>query len=223
MKMMDRIVGLVTPFECISCGMEGGLLCDRCFEGQSNPIPSRCYRCRFATNNFETCKSCQKTTRLKNVWVSNELNGLNKQLLYVYKFNRAQSAKRDIAAKMLKTLPSINSGTVVVPLPTATSRIRQRGFDQSILLAEVISKRLNLQLVNCLVRLTQTRQVGADRTKRLKQLGDAYRIKQAKKVIGKNILLVDDVITTGASLEAAANILKITGAKNVSAVVFAQK
>ncbi len=74
-----------------------------------------------------------------------------------------------------------------------------------------------------LARIGQTRQVGANRTKRLSQLKDAFRVVRPYLVKGANIIIVDDVVTTGASLEEAAKKLKSAGAKSVSALAFCHK
>lgn len=73
-----------------------------------------------------------------------------------------------------------------------------------------------------LVRLGQQQQHTATRAQRLTQLAKAYTVPRPELVVGKYVVLVDDVITTGATLEAAARALKAAGAKRVSAVVFAQ-
>jgi ComF family protein len=112
--------------------------------------------------------------------------------------------------------------TVVTHVPTATSRVRRRGYDQAELLARQLAQDLKLPYASLLIRDGQSRQVGATRQARLAQLTHAFRI---PKHFPQNvsILLVDDVVTTGATIETAARILRAAGAKSVSAAVFAQK
>lgn len=74
-----------------------------------------------------------------------------------------------------------------------------------------------------LSRLGQTRQVGSKREQRLTQLSDAFRALRPDVIRNAQILLVDDVVTTGGTLEAAANVLRQAGASRIDAVVFAQK
>jgi ComF family protein len=111
---------------------------------------------------------------------------------------------------------------MVVPVPTATSRVRGRGYDQAKLLARELSRQARLPYLDCLVRSGHTHQVGASRYQRLSQLEGAFRLKDSKKVRGTRILLIDDVMTTGATLETAAGLLKAGGAGQVAAMVFAQ-
>jgi predicted amidophosphoribosyltransferase len=100
--------------------------------------------------------------------------------------------------------------------------VRQRGYDQTRLIARVFAKQRGLPCDELLVRRGQSRQVGSDRKHRQEQAAKNYQSKQniAK---GTEVLLIDDILTTGATLEASAKILYQAGAKTVNAVVFAQK
>jgi predicted amidophosphoribosyltransferase len=90
-------------------------------------------------------------------------------------------------------------------------------------LAKGVARQRHTTYNRALVRLTQSRQVGASRAKRLQQLQSAFYIPRPDRLKGKNILLVDDIVTTGATLEAAARTIKQAGAASVSAVAFASK
>lgn len=120
-------------------------------------------------------------------------------------------------------IPYIGKDTIVVPVPTATKRVRQRGFDHAALTAKAYAAQEGLLFMPALVRIGQTRQVGASKKQRHEQLQGAFRVVSPKRIKAEHILLLDDVLTTGATLEAAARVLKQAGAKTVSAAVFAQK
>ncbi|MCA9324597.1 ComF family protein [Candidatus Saccharibacteria bacterium] len=111
---------------------------------------------------------------------------------------------------------------VVIHVPTATSRVRQRGFDQASLLARRLARSTPLTHIGALARRGQERQVGSGRKERFEHLLSAFWVQRPELVAGKHIILIDDVITTGATLEAAASVLRKAGAKRVDAVVFAQ-
>jgi ComF family protein len=157
------------------------------------------------------------------VWVANEYDGIPKELVRRLKFQNAQAAIKPIVRMMDEGLPYLSSDTIIVHIPTATSRRRQRGYDQAELVARKLAQIRNLSHVPLLARLGQSRQVGAKRAERKKQLGQAYRPLKDYVIKGAHILLIDDIVTTGATLEAAARVLKVAGAKQIDALVFAQK
>jgi ComF family protein len=159
--------------------------------------------------------------RLKHVWAATDYDGFAKRLVQAFKYERAQAAAAIIASSMRAALPYL-AGALVVHVPTATSRVRSRGYDHTGLLARALAKQLNLESAPALARLGQSRQVGSKRKQRHLQLSSAFRVKNSSKIAGRHILLVDDIVTTGSTLEAAANALKAGGAKTVDAVVFAQ-
>jgi ComF family protein len=125
-------------------------------------------------------------------------------------------------ARRIVDLLEADEQALIVPVPTATSRIRQRGYDQAKLLAKAISKQSRLTYLDCLARSGQTHQHGTSRHTRLGQLENAFRVKHPRSVQNAHIILVDDVVTTGATLEAAAKVLKQAGGKQIEALAFAR-
>jgi len=156
--------------------------------------------------------------------VASYYDGIAKDLVWKLKFGGGQTAARQMSINMKNILNFSNClpGTIIVPVPTATSRIRSRGYDQAELLARELSRLTGLRQVACLARLGQAHQVGANREQRQAQLAEVYFVKKASTVFGSQILLVDDVLTTGSTLEAASRVLKQAGARQIDAAVFAQ-
>jgi competence protein ComFC len=223
MLILDRLIGLIAPHTCIYCGSEGSLLCRWCMHEIIEPVPSRCYRCKKLTSSNSTCRSCRRVSPLRHVWVATEYAALPKKLIHRFKFDHAPAARHPIAQLMHEELPFLSPDTLVVHVPTATSRRRQRGYDHAELLAREIARLSKLKYLPLLVRTGQTRQVGSKRSDRLKQLQASYRVSTLYDPKGAEILLIDDITTTGATLESAARVLKKSGAKTINAAVFAGK
>jgi ComF family protein len=222
MPLLNDMLSLVAPHECVGCGNEGHLLCVNC--SQSLPrVPSRCYICHAATTNHKVCQKCRHKSKLTNLWVHTLFEAEAEKLVKKYKFGFAQSAATDIARAMAGTLPFELDFDVVLPVPTATSRIRNRGFDHAELLSKRVAHYTGIRHENLMRRLTQDRQVGAGRKQRFAQLEGAFVLCGNGRLFGRRVLLVDDIVTSGATLESAAVVLKKHGVKQVSAVVFAQK
>ena len=218
MSIIDHILNLIAPHDCISCGREGLLLCSLCAGALLDPQPE-CYFCRQPTRASSTCRDCYARAQLVQVIVGTLYDGTAKQLVQRFKYGGAQAAAQTIVA----ALPTISAnGLVVIPVPTASSRVRRRGYDQAALLAKAFARKHDLEYLPCLRRTGQSHQVGASRSERLLQLAQAFRVVHASRLRGKRVLLVDDVITTGATFEAAARVLHAAGAVQVSALAFAR-
>lgn len=224
MLILDRIISIYAPFSCLGCGVEKDrLLCPACVE--TVPIvPSRCYRCKSVTRDYSVCARCRQHTGLRRVVVAVHYEGLAKELLHAAKYARAVRGLSEMAAMMTTLIGYFQDGEYdyIVPVPTATSRTRQRGYDHAEVLARHIARTAALPSRSLLMRFGQAHQVGSGRTARIKQLEGALRVAHAARVKGKRLLLVDDVITTGATVESAAAVLKKAGAARVDALVFAQ-
>lgn len=223
MPLLERLIAPFTPFDCLVCGKEGSLLCNFCAHDVLVPLPSRCYHCQRLMDDSKVCPACRRHTPLKQVWIATNYEGTAQMLVKRYKFDRARSAVEILAESMDNSLPLLPRDTLVVPVPTATTRIRLRGYDHAALLARSISKRRGLHWERLVTRLSQSRQVGATRKQRQEQLKNAFLVTKPELIKDQNILIIDDVTTTGATLEAMAKVLKQAGAKTINALVFAQR
>lgn len=220
--MFESIVAWYAPHVCIGCNRPGDLLCLGCQEGLP-AATSRCYRCRALAESGRTCAACRRQSPLYSVRVVTDYEGVSKDLVRKFKFDGARAAARPIARTMNTLLSDDQGLLVLVPIPTASSRRRHRGFDQARLIARELAAQSAFDYSPLLGRLGQTRQVGSTRHQRLLQLTHSFYVRgSAKRVTGQHIILVDDVMTTGATLEAAAATLKAAGARRVEAIVFAR-
>lgn len=219
---LDKLISYIAPHECLACGLEGALLCSVCLPLLPE-IQPQCYRCYRTTNGNKTCASCRRGSPLECVWIRSSYDGFAEALVRSLKFNRALMAADTIAASLANQfISAFPKNGVIVPIPTASGRVRQRGYDQSVLIAKALSRKTKLPYSSMLLRRGQQRQTGSSRSHRLMQLQDAFQIKQHKILTTKEVILVDDVFTTGATLEAAARTIKQAKAKKVHALVFAR-
>lgn len=220
MLLLRKIISVIAPDNCIVCDDEGAILCEACSFAEIPQAASTCYHCTENTNNFETCKKCRRTSPLTHVWVVTKYQGIAKDLISELKFDSRRGAAKPIANLCHSVIP-ILEGYVATHLPTSPQHIRLRGFDQSRLIARYIS-RGHYRYVPLLRRIKKIHQIGASKAIRQKHLEGAFIAINKYMIKDSKILLVDDVATTGASLEEAARTLKRAGAKEVSAVVFAR-
>lgn len=229
MSIIEAAIGWLAPPLCVSCGREGNALCQACFASEITPFGTRCWRCGSLSENSQTCSRCKRTGTPGYVWISTDYEGAAKELIRIYKFGHLRAASVPIANLMAETLTTHNNDEqlkkanyLVVPIPTATSRIRARGFGHSELLANQLSKILRMNSGNVLGCIGQQRQVGNRRETRRAQAEGNYYVRRASVVKGRNILIVDDVVTTGATIRAATKVLRQAGAHRVNALIFAK-
>jgi len=221
MWKVDQILALFAPFDCLACKKEGLLLCREC-QKHVPLAPGVCYSCLSPTPTA-LCARCCSRVMLHSAWSATTYQGVSRQLVGRLKFSRTQAAAVIIAHIITQRLPALPADSVVVHVPTANQRVRQRGYDQAQLIARELARLQQLPYQALLRRYGNSRQVGANKSERRQQLRYAYYCPHPERVAGKNILLIDDVLTTGATLEAAATTLRRNEAKTISAVVFAQK
>lgn len=203
-SLLDTILAVLAPHDCLACQVEGALLCNACLDSLP-PAPPK----QLSSPDLEVVQS------------ATIYRGVAKDLIWKLKSSGAQAAAKIMAGCMLDLIPA-SKNIVIVPIPTASSRVRQRGYDQAKLLAKELSKQSRLPYINCLSRRGQAHQVGAGREQRTRQLQNAFRVKSPLLIKNAHIILVDDVVTTGATLEIVARILKLSGATTIEAITFAQ-
>ena len=150
-----------------------------------------------------------------------------KILIHHFKFGKQPGVMQEIApfiADYFGRQEESWKGFYVSPVPLYFRRMKERTFDQSFLIAREVARSLNLPLANGLLRRVrdtgfQARKTKAERTKNIK---GAFAIDRPDRVAGKDILLVDDVMTTGATVNEAAKMLKRAGARQVHVFTLAR-
>src|SRR5581483_7033834 len=157
MSVLDDLIGILVPHDCVGCGAEGHLLCSVC-SSRLTPMEPLCYRCQKPSPSGFTCLNCPSP--LRRVLVVTDYSGPAKALIWQLKLNGAQAAASVMTLQMAKLLNDISPNTYLVPVPTATTRARQRGYDQAKLLAKQLSKRTSLPYLDCLARHGYTSQHG---------------------------------------------------------------
>ncbi len=139
--------------------------------------------------------------------------GVLRKLIHVFKFEGVRTLQRPLGALLSRALPRESSFDAVVPMPLHWRRRWQRGFNQSELLAREIGRRWNVPLCRLVRRQRATApQAGLTSAERRKNVLGAFAVKNTARLNGMRLLLVDDVLTTGATASACARALKRAGA-----------
>lgn len=179
-----------------------------------------CPTCGRAQSSDQMCQDCDRWNERPDstkVLVKNRsvytYNELMKDVLARFKF-RGDTAlvelfKRDVQAAFKRSF--CIKEPLLIPIPLSNERLKERGFNQSVIIASLIGK----PILQPLVKIHQSKQSKKKKNERLDQKG-LFQIKQTDVIVQKDIILVDDIYTTGATIYDAARILKEAGAKSVS-------
>ena len=191
-------------------------------------VPPFCWECGAdARVGAPLCAACRSALRWLGpepvsvegveVWAPVAYEGPARALVRGLKYRGAVGLAEPMAAAICAGAPALR-GTLV-PVPLHPRRRRRRGYNQAERLATAVARRTGLEVADCLERRgpAASRQVGRGRAERL--TGPAI---EAPRLVPSEVLLVDDVCTTGATLAACAAALRAAGARSVEAVVYAR-
>jgi ComF family protein len=217
-SVLEKIVDIIAPHRCIICSNYNNVVCESCVRTLSGKLQPFCVFCGGESYNWQPCNSCSPATALTHAYVCASYSGQVKELIRRFKFEHARDAYKPVAALLVSPLPAFNDEWAVVPVPTVSAHIRERSYDHTLLIAKQVAKALNMPLERPLERSKNVRQVGADRKARL---AVAESIAVRRPLAAKRILLIDDVCTTGATLNACAQRLVALGVVEVRAAVAA--
>ena len=216
--MIDRLLGVVAPHYCTSCGEIGAIFCQNCkYNIAAEPYES-CIFCNKLCHEDNICGQCSVV--VSRAWCVGERSEALEKLLNTYKFERSVGAADALADLLAIRLPHVLD-VRIVPIPTVPRHVRQRGYDHAALIAKAFAARRGLPYDACLRRKTDTQQRGATRAQRKVQAAEAFVAHNVQP--GVIYLIIDDIVTTGATLQAAARVLRGAGAADVWVAVVAHQ
>lgn len=232
-KLKNFLLELFFPQFCLNCGREESWLCQDCQAILEIESWSFCPVCLKRTLDFKVHKNCCQKTNLTGLfWALSYQNSLVKNLIQKFKY---QPFVKELSKPLsyfiishlflIEFLPKNNlRDYILIPVPLDKRRLRWRGFNQAEEIARELSKTLEIPLIlNLLSKIKRTRpQTELTEKERKESLKGAFLVKNENEVKGKKIFLIDDVYTTGATLEECAKVLKEAGAKEVWAIVVAR-
>ena len=221
---LDGVIAHLLPGTCLLCAADssGGLLCPDC-ENDLPKLPEKlCPQCSTETTLGERCGACLKeppafTQTIALFRYEFPLDRLIQALKYGHQLPIATWLGQLLSKKITAA-----DHDLILPLPLHPSRLKSRGFNQSIEIARTISRALNIPMnKDCLSR---TRATAPQTTLPLKERARNVRgaFESTSNFTDKRILLVDDVMTTGSTLRECARILKLHGAAQITLLVVAR-
>jgi len=231
----SRLLDAVYPRRCLACQRwmprgEPGFLCAECYQSMEF-IVNPCARCGCErgpySKNTGNCPSCRSVAlHFDSVRSVGAYSTPLKEIVHALKYRREMAAAPvlgEILFEAVRDWPGGEFAEVVVPVPLHKARLRRRTFNQSALIGGILARRMQLPFSQALARTRMTQsQTELSPSARRKNVKDAFAAARPKSVKGRQVLLVDDVITSGATASECAKALKAAGAARVYAASIAR-
>jgi ComF family protein len=222
-------LSLIAPSRCAGCGRPrrgagGGGFCRSCWEGLPRfEAGSTCPRCALPTGGM-LCRGCASSEPpVARTVAFGPYEGGLKRLVHVMKFQGFDIAAAPAGARLADAVrrSGIDASDAVVAVPSTRDRNRERGYDPGALLAQELGRRLSLRILPALTRVRETPpQSALGASERRSNVAGAFRGRPI--AAGRSLLLVDDVMTTGATVFTAARALRDAGARCVDLAILAR-
>lgn len=231
--MFQKILDLIFTKKCFSCGKTGEYLCDDCFYNKLI-LQKNCFLCNNKDNGskLKNCNKCRENVLLDGIisffdYHDNSIKNMIKSFKFKYSYDIIRFFGERIGDIINKKY-FLDDRYILIPIPLSKKRYNYRGFNQSYIFANSISKKTNLKLYDdILIKSKNTiNQVGLKELDRENNLKNTFFIKYDKllkyDLFNKDVILVDDVITTGKTASSCAKELKKSGFKKVFVLTLAR-
>jgi ComF family protein len=224
-SLAQSLSAALFPARCLGCGRRGPALCTTC--APQLPLLSRdvCPRCASPWRGAGACRVCPRISpSLTSVRAACAYEGLARKAVHTLKFRAGRYLAPTLGATLREAaLRRPLQADLVLPAPVAPARLRERGYNQAELLAREVAEAVGGTVrTDLLARQDRAPQQTLSAAERRRNLVGAITCPRPDAVAGVRIVLVDDVLTTGATLGACADALTTAGATRVSALVFAR-
>jgi ComF family protein len=225
MEYLTSIWNLIFPKKCINCKREGQYLCEDCLSLiEINPF-NYCLCEKLERKN--KCDNC-KNKNLDRILSATSFKGIMREAIHKLKYSYLEELSVPLSLLILNYLQNINcqidNSFIIVPVPMHPKKKRRRGFNQSEEIAKIISQSTSIPLSTTLIKIKETKpQMELNRIERMENIKDCFAIKNEKEIENKTVLLLDDVYTTGTTIEECAKVLKENGAKEVWGLTIARE
>ncbi len=222
---LDRLWRLVFPSRCLGCGARGEVLCGACRPTIPYLPAAICYRCALPTPAGGLCARCQRRPpTLDSVRAACTFEGVVRKGIHVLKYRQGRYVVPFLGSLLEEAVRRRPLHVdVIVPVPLSLQRLRERGYNQSLLLAGYLSRSMSIPMEpDWMERVRATSpQTSLTAASRRANVRGAFQWR-GPSMQGKRVLLVDDVMTTGATLEECGLAVRCAGARRVLAAVVAR-
>ena len=220
--IVSAVVDAVFPPRCAGCGHRGVWVCDECRPSITLLSPPWCARCGIPDDS--RCRCDELSPSVDASRSAAVYSGWIRRAIHLVKYESEPARVSSLADLMVPAARALAEFDALVPVPLHVSRHRRRGYNQAHLLARDLSSYLDRPLYECLRRTRSTgQQVGRTADDRRQNVAGAFVVEPNSSVSGRRLLLIDDVMTTGSTFNACADVLRASGAEWVGALSIARE
>lgn len=226
-KLGGMALNFLFPQWCLGCGREGSLICPSCRNSLSRVSPPLCPKCGRPQPSGILCPTCVSwPAKIDGIRFPFRFDGIMRQAIHQLKYRNLRALAVTLS-QLLRDYLVANPipAEALVPVPLHPKRLRERGYNQSNLLARELGKLTGLAVVDdCLIRQRaappQARSASVEERRR--NVAEAF-ICRDHQLRERQVLLIDDVATSGATLDACAAAVKASGAASVWGLALARE
>lgn len=213
---------LLFPKFCLGCGKWGSYVCCSCYSKIRSLPYLKCPVCSHASFDGSTHPRCQKQFGLDGLTSFFPYTAVVQKAIKAIKYRYAYKVTDDLLRYVV--LPELPKQSVFVPIPLYPSRLRLRGFNQAEIITRALSKRLDVPVRTDILKRIRKTVPQVDMKNRQDRLSNMKEVFGVNKVPTQEnpIILIDDVYTTGATMQSACEVLKRSGVKTVWGLTIAQ-
>ncbi len=223
---LNILLDLLLPKLCFGCQKPGSYLCPSCYKSIIFTTVPLCPICEKPSPFGYTHPGCLTPLSINGMFVLGDYSGTLRKMIHYLKYRNVFSLSETLVNLWLKKYPQeLPKFDLLTPIPLHPKRLKDRGYNQAEILGKLFCQKRNLSFSNQI--LFRHRQTPAQMTiknlkERRKNIIGAFSYNEKVNIEEKNIALVDDVATTGATIFEAAKVLKRNGAKTVWGIVLAR-
>jgi len=211
----------------VACGRGGAFLCRECNNKLVYLQPPLCIRCSKPINSGIICSKCQSQAwDIDGICSVFKYGGAIRQAIIEFKYHNIKALADPLSNFMAVYLRRSHlSFDIIIPVPIHRRRLRERGYNQSLLLARRVGRMIQVPVVEGVLirtRYTHSQALSANVNQRRENIKNAFKCVN-RQIVGKRILLIDDVCTSGATLDSCAASLKSAGAVSVWGLTLAKE